>query len=414
MSQENDRQLPDGWQWVKLGDVCEIINGYAFKSSQFTTDGVPVIKMGNISKDFALKINLNQQSYIAKNIANLYQDFYIYPNDLLITLTDMSPSGEYLGTVAIYNLAKPALLNQRVGKFINLDQEILDNNFLYYTLRSKDFRKYATLDDTGNLQKNTNPKYLYEYLIPLPPLSEQKRIAAILNEQMEAVEKARKATEAQLEAAKALPAAYLRAVFESEEANSWERRKLGDIAKLERGKFTPRPRNDPRYYGGDYPWIQTGEVESANKYITAYNTTLNADGLAVSKLFPKGTLVITIAATIGAVGILDFDSCMPDSLVGITPYLEASNTDFIYYSLLFIREHLKSIAPQVAQANLKLSILQPLEISLPSLAKQQQIASTLTEQMQEVERLKQNLKEQLDTINKLPAVLLRRAFKGEL
>jgi type I restriction enzyme, S subunit len=192
------------------------------------------------------------------------------------------------------------------------------------------------------------------------------------------------------------------------------RRKLGDIAKLERGKFTPRPRNDPRYYGGDYPWIQTGEVESANKYITAYNTTLNADGLAVSKLFPKGTLVITIAATIGAVGILDFDSCMPDSLVGITPYLEASNTDFIYYSLLFIREHLKSIAPQVAQANLKLSILQPLEISLPSLAKQKQIASTLTEQMQEVERLKQNLKEQLDTINKLPAVLLRRAFNGEL
>ena len=143
-------------------------------------------------------------------------------------------------------------------------------------------------------------------------------------------------------------------------------------------------------------------------------TTLNADGLAVSKLFPKGTLVITIAATIGAVGILDFDSCMPDSLVGITPYLEASNTDFIYYSLLFIREHLKSIAPQVAQANLKLSILQPLEISLPSLAKQKQIASTLTEQMQEVERLKQNLKEQLDTINKLPAVLLRRAFNGEL
>ncbi|MFM7716804.1 MAG: restriction endonuclease subunit S, partial [Microcystis sp.] len=85
---------------------------------------------------------------------------------------------------------------------------------------------------TGTAQPQITRTSLSGIKIPLPPLSEQKRIAAILNEQMEAVEKARKATEAQLESAKALPAAYLRSVFESEEANSWERRKLGDVCRV--------------------------------------------------------------------------------------------------------------------------------------------------------------------------------------
>src|SRR5262249_34573032 len=160
--------------------------------------------------------------------------------------------------------------------------------------------------------------------------------------QMTAVEQARAAAEAQLEAAKALPAAYLRAVFESPEAQKWPRKRLGEVAILERGKFTPRPRNDPRYFGGIYPWIQIGEVEAANKYILEYNSTLNDLGLAVSKMFPKGTLVISIAASIGAVGILGFDSCMPDSLVGITPKPELSDSDFLYYLLLWFRDYLKS------------------------------------------------------------------------
>jgi type I restriction enzyme S subunit len=231
---------------------------------------------------------------------------------------------------------------------------------------------------------------------------------------MEKVERSRQATLTELESTKALPSAYIGAIFNSSEAQKWERKRLRDVAKLERGKFSPRPRNDPRYYGGSYPWIQTGEVEAAQKYITTYRNTLNHQGLAVSKMFPKGTLVMTIAATIGAVGILSFDSCMPDSLVGITPIEGLSETEFLYYYLLFIRNHLKFIAPQVAQANLKLSLLEPIIISLPSLPQQKRIAATLSEQIAEVEQLCKCLEEQLDGINKLPSTFLRQAFNGEL
>jgi type I restriction enzyme S subunit len=157
---------------------------------------------------------------------------------------------------------------------------------------------------------------------------------------MAAVEWARAAAEAQLEAAKALPAAYLRDAFDSPEARQWRRRRLAEVAQLQRGRFSPRPRNDPRYYGGPYPWIQIGEVEAANKYITFHRNTLNDRGLAVSKMFPRGTLVISIAATIGAVGILTFDACMPDSLVGFTPRQGISDTEFLYYVLLFSGKHL--------------------------------------------------------------------------
>ena len=156
---------------------------------------------------------------------------------------------------------------------------------------------------------------------------------------------------------------------------NWQWTTLGEIASLERGKFSPRPRNDPRYFNGKYPWIQTGEVESANKYIRTYQDTLNEFGLSVSRLFPKGTLVITIAATIGAVGILDFDTCMPDSLVGITPKKGVGDTEFLYYLLLFLRQRIRASATQSAQANINLELLRPIKIPLPPIAEQKRIAA---------------------------------------
>ena len=101
--------------------------------------------------------------------------------------------------------------------------------------------------------------------------------------------------------------------------SDWETLKLDELARIERGRFSPRPRNDPKYYGGDIPFVQTGNVSRASIYIREYSQTLNEKGLAVSKLFPKSTILMTIAANIGDVAILNFDSACPDSLVAFTP-----------------------------------------------------------------------------------------------
>src|SRR3989344_1552305 len=84
----------------------------------------------------------------------------------------------------------------------------------------------------------------------------------------------------------------------------WNMKKLGEISDIKRGKFTPRPRNDPKYYGGDIPFVQTGDVTNSNGKVSIYSQTLNEEGLAVSVLFRKGTILMTIAANIGYTAIL--------------------------------------------------------------------------------------------------------------
>ena len=97
----------------------------------------------------------------------------------------------------------------------------------------------------------------------------------------------------------------------------WDIVELGKIANVQRGKFQHRPRNEPRFYGGSIPFVQTGDVANANRNLNSFSQTLNEKGLRVSRLFPKGTIIITIAANIGDIAIASFDVAFPDSLVGI-------------------------------------------------------------------------------------------------
>ena len=110
----------------------------------------------------------------------------------------------------------------------------------------------------------------------------------------------------------------------------WEVMRVKHVSRVLRGAFTHRPRNDPSLYDGPYPFIQTGEVTGADKRISSYRQTLNDRGLAVSRMFPAGTLVMAIAANIGDVAILDFEACFPDSVVGFVPG-EKLERDFLYY-----------------------------------------------------------------------------------
>jgi type I restriction enzyme S subunit len=183
---------------------------------------------------------------------------------------------------------------------------------------------------------------------------------------------------------------------------------------LQRGRFSHRPRNDPRFFGGSHPWIQIGEIESAGKHITDYTETLNDEGLAISRKFPKGTLLISIAATIGAIGILGFDCCVPDSVVAVMPDETKATSEFLYYFLAYTRSHLEEIAPQSAQKNINLRILQPLPISLPPLEEQRRLISYLDglqDQVDELTALQDATQAELDAL--LPSVL-DRAFRGEL
>ncbi len=149
--------------------------------------------------------------------------------------------------------------------------------------------------------------------------------------------------------------------------------------KMQRGKFGHRPRNDPRYYCGAYPFIQTGNIVKAsesNERIE-YTQTLNELGLSTSRLFDKKVLVITIAANIGYTAILDYAACFPDSLVALAPRDSDLTLEYLNIYIRLIRQYIEDLAPQAAQKNINLKQLGKLPVIIPNKDVQQEIVSIM-------------------------------------
>jgi len=156
----------------------------------------------------------------------------------------------------------------------------------------------------------------------------------------------------------------------------WEESTMEDIAQIERGKFSARPRNDPQFYGGKFPFLQTGDVSTSDGIVNGYSQTLNERGLTVSRLFPSGTLLITIAANIGDIAEVPFEFACPDSLVAVQPNAK-SHRLWLKYFLLTKKEYFESKATQNAQANINLQTIRPAVVQLPPLPEQEAIAGVL-------------------------------------
>lgn len=159
--------------------------------------------------------------------------------------------------------------------------------------------------------------------------------------------------------------------------SEWQEHKLEDLGLLQRGRSRHRPRYDFHLYGGKYPFIQTGEVREARKYIRKFEQTYSDAGLAQSKLWPKNTLCITIAANIAELAILSFDACFPDSVLGFIPNAN-TDLDFVYYTLTHFQRELKHIGEGSVQDNINLGTFQDVLFPIPELDEQKAIASVLS------------------------------------
>lgn len=143
---------------------------------------------------------------------------------------------------------------------------------------------------------------------------------------------------------------------------------------MQRGKSKHRPRDDEKLYGGEYPFIQTGDIKKAHLYINEYEKTYSTYGLSQSKLWKKGTLCITIAANIAETAILGMDACFPDSIIGWCSNNQLTNNLFIKYYFDFYKEQLKRLSVGGAQENLNLDKLEKIYFNIPSLQEQNKIA----------------------------------------
>lgn len=288
------------------------------------------------------------------------------------------------------------------------DRNQIDGRYLTHFLRQDAVRQVGVRRMTGSGGQRRVPRsFLEELEIPLPPLDEQRRIAAVLDQTDALRGKRREALTTQ----DRLAEAYFHALFGDPMTNpmGWPVRPLGELGELERGVSKHRPRNDPALLGGPYPLIQTGDVANADGIIESYNSTYTEKGLKQSRIWPKGTLCITIAANIGKTATLGFDACFPDSVVGFAPS-DRVNIHYIQFLFMSLQEKLEREAPESAQKNINLAILRGLLVPVPPIAIQNRFSAVVERQ-----RATRNAsKSHLAQLDALFASLQHRAFRGEL
>jgi type I restriction enzyme S subunit len=197
---------------------------------------------------------------------------------------------------------------------------------------------------------------------------------------------------------------------------SWVWCRLGNAVDLKRGKSKHRPRNDDRLFSnGTYPFIQTGDVSKAknsNDLVTTINGYYNDFGLSQSEMQPKGTLCITIAANIAECGFLDFDACVPDSIVCLGA-IDKNIEIFVYHYLKLAKADLERFAPATAQKNINLGILNDLLIPLPPLSEQKRIVAEIEKQLAKTKQLKEHIIANQQATEQLLKALLHQAFEVE-
>ena len=191
--------------------------------------------------------------------------------------------------------------------------------------------------------------------------------------------------------------------------SEWQTYKLREVGTLQRGRSRHRPRYAFHLFNGPYPFIQTGEVREARKYISTFENTYSEAGLAQSKLWPKGTLCITIAANIAELGILGFDACFPDSVLGFIPDTTKSDLDFVYYTLTHFQKQLKHIGEGSVQDNINLGTFEDIEFPFPPLPEQKAIASVLSSLDDKIDLLHRQNK----TLEAMAETLFRQWFIEE-
>ncbi|MEM5441044.1 restriction endonuclease subunit S [Serratia marcescens] len=285
----------------------------------------------------------------------------------------------------------------------------VDPEYLFTMLWNTYFRTIGADNMTGSAgQKRLPVKFIHEFSIPLPPLSLQKDISERILKSRQLIQQSI-AMESQLNA---LAQAVFVDMFGDPLINSkgWDTKKLKDLGELNRGKSKHRPRNDPKLLGGFYPLIQTGDVARADNYIVHYNSTYSELGLKQSKLWPKGTLCITIAANIADTAILSFDACFPDSVVGFNANTNLTSNEFIHYWLKFYQSTLEQLAPESAQKNINLKILEEIDVFVPPLIHQLEFVAILSA----IEGRKKDARRQNECLYKCFSALMQRAFSGKL
>jgi len=393
---------------VELREVCDLLNGYAFKSSDYIDESDTLnCRMSNIRPDGTFNILYNPK-YLPNDYVEKYSKFKLKDGDLVIAMTDMANDPKILGVPTIVKTkGKTLLLNQRVGKLI-IDESKIWVPYLQYSLNRTSVKKYYTKFAGGGLQLNVGKKEILGVKIPLPPLPQQKQIAKILD----TADTYRQKTKALIAKYDELTQSLFLDMFGDPVSNpmGWEKVEMQSFSKISSGS-TPSRKVD-EYYKGDIPWVKTGEVNGVLILDTKEKISKEALANSSCKLYPKGSLIIAMygqGKTRGQVGMLGIDATTNQACAVLSPS-DKVNYFFLWEILKLSYSDLRELGRGGNQPNLNAGLIKSYKVINPNLSLQNQFA----ERVKVIEQQKALAQASLQKADDLFNVLLQRAFKGEL
>jgi len=348
------------WEKVRLGDYIQLLGGGTPSKDveAYWNGDIPWVSVKDFKEDH---ITSTQDLITIEGVKN--SATRIIPADTLLIATRMA-----VGKVAINTV--DVAINQDI-KAITCNKELFPK-FLFYFFKANEQHLQSLA--SGATVKGIKINHITDLAIPLPPLPVQQRIADMLDKADALRRKDRELLKKYDELAQAIFIDMFGDPVKNEKG--WEVKKLEQLGKLDRGVSKHRPRNAPELLGGPYPLIQTGDVANSGGWIKNYKSTYSEIGLKQSKMWPVNTLCITIAANIAKTGILTFDACFPDSIVGFNSYNQTNNV-FVQYWFSFFQKILEEQAPESAQKNINLAILRNLGVIAPPIKLQEAFAKKI-------------------------------------
>ncbi len=403
--------LPEEWEVVRLGEYCNVFSGYAFKSDDFCNNGVLVVKIGNLQNG-SIVFNTKESFFPREKINDDISKFILNEGDILIALT-----GATTGKISLVpKSVNGALLNQRVGKF-SIYNDLLYKSFARYYFLTDEFQNHIKINIMQSAQGNISPKQIETFPIPLPPLPEQQKIAAVLS----AVQEAKEKTEAVIAAAKALKKSMMKHLFtygpvspqkaetvslkETEIGmvpEEWEVAKVSDV--IERTQYGISLRGNQE---GQYPILRMnnlidGRIDTSDLQYVA----LDENSFKKFQL-NKGDVLFNRTNSYELVGKTAlFDSSdnlvFASYLVRVVPDISLVLPEYLNYYLNWsqTQTRLKMLASRgVSQSNINATKLRGFSISLPSTSEQIKITTILSTVDRKIEA-EENKKKALEDLFK--------------
>ena len=437
---EKPFEIPESWEWVRLGSLISYQNGYAYNSSEMNKEGkgAPVIKSGNLmTLEVVIKPNNDYIEYPTEKMLSSK----IVKGDMLMCLSSQSDNPEPLGKTAIFKFDSYALLNQRVLKIRPYKDELTP--YLYYTINSFYFWFNVSHQGGGSAQANLKLNHVLDMPIPLPPLAEQKCIVAKIEELLPKVEEYGKAQDALNKLNEELPEKLKKSVLQeaiegrlvpqdpndepasvllnrireekkqlvkegklkkkdleetpiSEDEKpfdipeSWEWVRLAEVSSYRRGSF-PQPYTDLTSYGGpnSMPFVQVADVEEYTyKLKEQTKKTISQKAIPFSVFAPKGTVVVTLQGSIGKVAITQYDSYVDRTLAIFNHIYGKINKMFFSIVLKNKFENEALYARGATIKTITKEEFQSFVLPLPPLAEQKRIVAKIEEVFAEIDKLK--------------------------